>query len=67
MILLQIKVSLKFNEDTLDADMRDWLIIGCYAGLRLSEWVQEQKLVNKGMLSSMTLLREGMALPRHLP
>eukprot|EP00957_Ditylum_brightwellii_P049210 3733889-Ditylum_brightwellii.AAC.1 len=28
--------------------MRDWLIIGHYADFRLSEWIQEQKLVNKG-------------------
>eukprot|EP00957_Ditylum_brightwellii_P064650 4906823-Ditylum_brightwellii.AAC.1 len=52
MILLQIKVSLKSNEDSFDAAMRDWLVIGHYAGFRLSEWSQEQKLVNKGMFAS---------------
>eukprot|EP00957_Ditylum_brightwellii_P162337 12360798-Ditylum_brightwellii.AAC.1 len=52
MILLQIKVSLKSNEDTLDAAMRDWLIIGHYVGFRLSEWAHEQKLVNKGIFAT---------------
>eukprot|EP00957_Ditylum_brightwellii_P088017 6704245-Ditylum_brightwellii.AAC.1 len=51
MILLQIKVSLKSNEGSFDAAMRYWLAIGHYAGLRLSEWAQEQKLVNKEMFA----------------
>eukprot|EP00957_Ditylum_brightwellii_P025709 1945123-Ditylum_brightwellii.AAC.1 len=51
MILLQIKVSLKSNEENLDAAMRDWLSMGHYAGFRLSEWAQEQKLLNKRMFA----------------
>eukprot|EP00957_Ditylum_brightwellii_P072824 5534975-Ditylum_brightwellii.AAC.1 len=48
MILQQVKMSLKFNEDSFDAAMRDWLIIGHYTGFRLNEWAQELKILNKG-------------------
>ena len=51
MIEYCIDLAVGIKEDSLEAAIKDWLILGEYTIFRLSEWAQEQKNTKGGKFS----------------
>ena len=52
------------HEDSLLAAMRDWLVMGSYAGFRLSEWAQESKYARNSTFATWDKKRGGDGLAK---
>eukprot|EP00957_Ditylum_brightwellii_P172574 13137667-Ditylum_brightwellii.AAC.1 len=52
------------NEDSLEAAMRDWVILGQFTGCHLSEWAQDARYANKGIFATNTIEDGGDGLAR---